>query len=114
MKGFIQINQTPPDGEMRVAIVPFGTYFNRKVAEAQPGDTVKFQQAWRKGPYKIRQIRKVRMDSAAFTFILRYVYPYVTLTELESRWSAQCEIEGFGRNGFSRDECLALEFEPIG
>ena len=96
--------------ESQIAVVPFGFYCNQKLAVAKPGDKVVFIQDKKRETRVIKQITRYRIETAEFTFIMRYVFgENMTISKLLADWQAWSIVEGYGKKGFNRDQCLVLE-----
>lgn len=101
---------TPRLNESQIAIIPFGSYCNQKLALAKPGDMVSFIKDKKQDVRMIKQITRYRIETAEFTFIMRYVFgENMTISKLLADWQAWSIVEGYGKKGFNRDQCLVLE-----
>lgn len=107
----IALSQHAPKArENAVIFAPIGLYCNERLQKARVGQQLIFQDEWRREKRYIRQISKVRINTPEFTFLFRLVYgDKLTLSEMFKRWEAWAVVEGYGKNGFSREQCLAIE-----
>ena len=77
---------------------------------AKPGDMVSFIKDKKQDVRMIKQITRYRIETAEFTFIMRYVFgENMTISKLLPDWQAWSIVEGYGKKGFNRDQCLVLE-----
>lgn len=111
MARLLTIDRIPPMPHSSAVIFePIGLYCNARLQKAREGQQIIFQQEWRREKRYIKQIKKVRINTPEFTFLFRMAYGNrLTLQELFKRWEAWAVVEGYGRNGFSREQCLAIE-----
>lgn len=87
---------------------------NRKLATAKAGRTAVVRDSWRNEKMKIAGVSRVSMKSSVFSFLLRSIYgEQKTATDLMEEWRKQSIIDGYGRHGFSEDECLVIELKEI-
>lgn len=99
-----------PKAEKPYAILPIGAYCNAALQKAKSGQEVTFQTSWRKEKRTIVNISRFRINSPEFTFMLRSIYgKNMTIAKLIERWEAWAILEGYGKNGFSREQCLIIE-----
>lgn len=94
--------------------IPVGLYCNKPLQTAKIGDVVQFHCEWRKDKRIITNICRFRINSPEFTFMLRSIYgERMTIARLIERWEAWAIVEGLGRNGFSREQCMVIEVSEI-
>lgn len=107
----IRIQQpTPKPSSNGLAIVPIGTYCNKALQGAKIGATVRFETEWRRDVRRIVNICRFRINTPEFTFMLRNIYgENMTIAKLFERWEAWAIVEGIGKEGVSKDECLIIE-----
>lgn len=95
-------------------IVPIGLYCNRELQKAMAGQIVELWQEWRHEKRRIVQITKFRINMPEFTFMLRCVYgERMTIAKLFEQWESLAVVEGYGKEGFSRESCIILQVETI-
>ena len=108
------LHPTPKGGKTAFAIIPIGMYLNRPLQEAAPNSEICFWQDWRHEKRRIVQITKFRINTPEFTFILRCVYgERMTIAKLFEQWESLAVVEGYGKEGFSRESCIILQVETI-
>lgn len=91
-------------------IVPIGMYCNAELQRAVPGDTIEFANDWQRIRCVLTNKALFRINSREFSFIMRHVYgERMTLRKLINQWESWAIMEGLGKVGFSREECLVLE-----
>lgn len=106
--------QVPRANATEVAIVPIGLYCNTALQKARPGDAVCFQYEWRKDNRRIVQMCRFRVNSPEFTFMLRSIYGEgMTIAKLMEQWEAWAIVEGIGKEGIDKEQCIIVEVEPI-
>ena len=108
--------QPPTPKERRVAQValPIGMYCNKPLQTAKIGDVVQFQTSWRKDKRVITNICRFRINSPEFTFMLRSIYgENMTIAKLMEKWEAWAVVEGIGKDGIDKEQCIIVEVEPI-
>ena len=104
------LHPTPNPPKNGIAIVPCGLYCNTALQKARNGDLVEFWQEWRHEKRRIVQITKFRINTPAFTFMLRCVYgERMTIAKLFEQWEAWAVVEGIGKDGFDRESCIVIE-----
>lgn len=97
-----------------MAIVPFGMYCNTQLQKARPGDIAIFYSEWRRDKRRIVQLCRFRINSPEFTFMLRSIYgENMTIAKLMERWEAWAVVEGIGKDGIDKEQCIIVEVEPI-
>lgn len=105
----------PREIRATIAFLPLGMYCNASLADARPGDTLRFRSAWRSRRARIVQLWRCTIGSPEFSFLLRLAYgPAMTAARLLQRWEALAVVEGLGAEGFSRQECLVVQLEQTG
>ncbi len=105
---------TPKPSTRGMAIIPVGLYCNKPLQTAKIGDEVIFQCEWRKDKRIIINICRFRINSPEFTFMLRSIYgENMTIAKLMERWEAWAVVEGIGREGIDKEQCIIVEVEPI-
>lgn len=114
MPRLIKIQQPVPKAEKPYAILPIGLYCNAALRMARPGDNAVFQTEWRRDKRHIVQLCRFRINSPEFTFMLRSIYgENMTIAKLMERWEAWAIVEGIGKDGFDRENCIIIEVQPI-
>lgn len=110
----IKIQHPTPKAEKPYAILAIGLYCNATLQKAKPGQEVIFQTEWRSDKRCIVQICRFRINSPEFTFMLRSIYgENMTISKLIERWEAWAVVEGIGKSGFSREQCMVIEVSEI-
>lgn len=105
---------TPKPSTRGMAIIPVGLYCNKALQTAKIGDEVIFQCEWRKDKCIITNICRSRINSPEFTFMLRSIYgENMTIAKLIERWEAWAIVEGIGKEGIDKEQCVIVEVEPI-
>lgn len=105
---------TPQTRSVAQVILPIGLYCNKALQTAKIGDVVQFQCEWRKDKRVITNICRFRINSPEFTYMLRSIYgENMTIARLMERWEAWAIVEGIGRDGIDKEQCVILEVEPI-
>lgn len=108
------LHPIPKPSNSGIAIVPCGLYCNRELQNAKIGQIVEFWQDWRHEKRRIVQITKFRINTPEFTFMLRCVYgERMTIAKLFEQWESLAVVEGYGKEGFSRESCIILQVETI-
>lgn len=108
------LHPTPKPAKNGLALIPVGLYCNVALQKAKPGDIVEFWTDWRHDTRKLVNKCRVAVNSSFFTFITKSIYgQHILSSDILKRWEAQCIIEGIGKDGFSREECLLIEAEKI-
>ncbi len=108
------LHPTPNPPKNGIAIVPCGLYCNTALQKARSGDLVEFWQEWRHEKRRIVQITKFRINTPEFTFMLRFIYgERMTIAKLMERWESLAVVEGYGKEGFDREQCLILQVEEV-
>ena len=96
------------------AIVPIGLYCNRELQNATINSVVEFQTSWRKDKRVITNICRFRINSPEFTFMLRSIYgENMTIAKLMERWEAWAVVEGIGKDGIDKEQCVIVGVKPI-
>lgn len=115
MKRPIKIQHpTPQTRSVAQVPIPVGLYCNQKLQTAKIGDEVQFQCEWRKDKRVITNICRFRINSPEFTFMLRSIYGEgMTIAKLMERWEAWAVVEGIGKDGIDKEQCVILEVKPI-
>lgn len=111
----IKIQQPVPRATSReVAIIPIGMYCNKPLQTAKIGDVVQFQCEWRKDKRIITNICRFRINSPEFTFMLRSIYGEgMTIAKLFERWEAWAIVEGIGKEGIDKEQCIIVEVSNL-
>lgn len=110
MKRPIKIQQPVPKADKPFCIAPIGMFCNQKLQNAQIGDAVQFCHEYRRDKRIIANICRFRINSPEFTFMLRSIYGEgMTIAKLFERWEAWAVVEGIGKDGVSKDECIIIE-----
>lgn len=111
----IKIQHPTPNPSTRgMTIVPVGLYCNKALQTAKIGDVVQFQCEWRKDKRVITNICRFRINSPEFTFMLRSIYgENMTIAKLMERWEAWAVVEGIGKDGIDREQCVIVEVKLI-
>lgn len=105
----IKIQQLAPTG-LPFAICPIGLFCNQKLQKAEIGDEVTFCFEYRRDKRVITNIARFRINTPEFTFMLRSIYgDGMTIAKLFERWEAWAVVEGIGKDGVSKDECIIIE-----
>ena len=105
---------TPKERNVAQVILPIGLYCNKSLQTAKVGDVVQFCCEWRKDKRIITNICRFRVNSPEFTFMLRSIYGEgMTITKLMERWEAWAVVEGIGKDGVDKEQCIIVEVEPI-
>lgn len=108
--------QHPMPKERSVAQValPVGMYCNKSLQTAKIGDVAQFQCEERKDKRVITNICRFRINSPEFTFMLRSIYgENMTIAKLMERWEAWAIVEGIGKEGIDKEQCVIVEVELI-
>lgn len=101
---------TPKPSTCGMAIIPVGLYCNAKLQKAKIGDVVQFCCEWRKDKRVISNICRFRINSPEFTFMLRSIYgENMTIAKLMERWEAWAVVEGIGKDGIDKEQCIIVE-----
>lgn len=94
--------------------IPVGLYCNKALQTAKIGDVVQFQCEERKDKRVITNICRFRINSPEFTFMLRSIYgENMTIAKLMERWEAWAVVEGIGKDGINKEQCVIVEVKPI-
>lgn len=110
----IKIQHPTPKAEKPYAILPIGLYCNSALQKAKPGQEVIFQTEWRRDKRRIVQLCRFRINSPEFTFMLRSIYGEgMTIAKLMERWEAWAVVEGIGKDGIDKEQCIIVEVQPI-
>jgi hypothetical protein len=105
---------TPQTRSVAQVILPIGMYCNKSLQTAKIGDVVQFQCEWRKDKRVITNICRFRINSPEFTFMLRSIYgENMTIAKMMECWEAWTVVEGMGKDGFDRENCIVIEVQPI-
>lgn len=105
---------TPKERSVAQAILPIGLYCNKALQTAKIGDVVQIQTSWRKDKRVITNICRFRINSPEFTFMLRSIYgENMTIAKLMERWEAWAVVEGIGKDGIDKEQCVIVEVKPI-
>lgn len=101
---------TPKTRSVAQVILPIGLYCNAKLQTAKIGDVVQFQCEWRKDKRVITNICRFRINSPEFTFMLRSIYgDNMSIAKLMERWEAWAVVEGIGKDGIDKEQCIIVE-----
>lgn len=111
----IRIQQpTPKPSKHGMAIIPIGTYCNQALQKAKIGDEVRFETEWRRDVRRIVNICRFRINTPEFTFMLRNIYgENMTIAKLFERWEAWAVVEGIGKGGIDKEQCIILEVSNL-
>lgn len=110
----IKIQHTTPKMDKPYAILPIGLYCNSALQKAKPGQEVIFETDWRRDKRRISQICHFRINSPEFTFMLRSIYgENMTIAKLMERWEAWAVVEGIGRDGIDKEQCIIVEVSNL-
>ena len=105
---------TPQPRSVAQVALPVGFYCNQKLQTAKIGDCVKFQFDGQEDKRVITNICRFRINSPEFTFMLRSIYgENMTIAKLMERWEAWAVVEGIGRDGIDKEQCIIVEVELI-
>lgn len=105
---------TPKERSVAQVILPIGMYCNKPLQTAKIGDVVQLQCEWRKDKRVITNICRFRVNSPEFTFMLHSVYGAgMTIARLMEQWEAWAIVEGIGKDGIDKEQCIIVEVEPI-
>lgn len=105
---------TPKERSVAQVALPIGMYCNKPLQTAKIGDVVQFQTSWRKDKRVITNICRFRINSPEFTFMLRSIYgENMTIARLMEQWEAWAIVEGIGKDGIDKEQCIIVEVEPI-
>lgn len=114
MKKIKIMQSCPKPLNVGFAIVPIGLYCNRELQNATINSVVEFQTSWRKDKRVITNICRFRINSPEFTFMLRSIYgENMTIAKLMEKWEAWAIVEGIGKDGIDREQCVIVEVKPI-
>lgn len=115
MANLIKIQCAAPKSRSVAQVpIPVGLYCNQKLQTAKIGDCVQFQCEWRKDKRIITNICRFRINSPEFTFMLRSIYgENMTIAKLMERWEAWAVVEGIGKDGIDKEQCIIIEIQPI-
>lgn len=87
---------------------------NRKIAAARPGAAVAVRDQWRSEKMTLGGVCRLNIKSPAFSLLMRAIYgEQMTFDALIGAWRRQSVIEGFGKHGFSEEECLLIELRSM-
>ena len=101
---------TPQTRSVAQAILPIGMYCNKPQQTAKIGDEVQFHCEWRKDKLVINNICRFRINTPEFTFMLRSSYgDNMTIAKLMERWEAWAVVEGIGKDGIDKEQCIIVE-----
>lgn len=101
---------TPQTRSVAQAILPIGMYCNKPLQTAKIGDEVQFHCEWRKDKRVITNICRFRINTPEFTFMLRSSYgDNMTIAKLMERWEAWAVVEGIGKDGIDKEQCIIVE-----
>ena len=105
---------TPKERSVAQVALPIGMYCNKPLQTAKIGEVVQFQCEWRKDKRVITNICRFRINSPEFTCMLRSIYgENMTIAELRAKWEAWAVVEGIGKDGIDKEQCIIVEVEPI-
>ena len=114
MKKIKIMQSCPKPLNVGFAIVPIGLYCNRELQNATINSVVEFQTSWRKDKRVITNICRFRINSPEFTFMLRSIYgENMTIAKLMERWEAWAVVEGIGKDGIDKEQCVIVGVKPI-
>ncbi len=101
---------TPQTRSVAQVVLPIGLYCNQTLQAAKIGDVVQFHCEWRKDKRVITNICRFRINSPEFTFMLRSIYgESMTIAKLMERWEAWAVVEGIGKDGIDKEQCIIVE-----
>lgn len=110
MKKIKIMQSCPKPLNVGFAIVPIGLYCNRELQNATINSVVEFQTSWRKDKRVITNICRFRINSPEFTFMIRSIYgENMTIAKLMERWEAWAVVEGIGKDGIDKEQCVIVE-----
>lgn len=110
MKRPIKIQQPVPRAEKPYAVCPIGLFCNSKLQKACVGDVVQFCHEYRRDKRIIANICRFRINTPEFTFMLRSIYGEgMTIAKLFERWEAWAVVEGIGKEGIDKEQCVIVE-----
>lgn len=99
----------PRASEEILVLLPIGTYANQAIQKAKIGQTVEFSTDWMREKMVLSRKTRFRINTTEFSFLIRHIYgEQMTIGKLFEQWEAWSVVEGYGKDGFSRDECLLL------
>lgn len=100
--------------EHKYMIVPFGVYLHKGIHEVRKGDIICCNEGWRVVKMEYLGGAVIKIKSPVFMFMLKSLYgENATVNRFFSYWSAICTTEGYGKNGFSRDEVMLVEVREL-
>lgn len=106
----IKIQHPTPKAEKPYAAIPIGMYCNIALQKARPGQEIEFCTEWRRDKRFIVQLCRFRINSPEFTFMLRSIYgENMTIAKLMERWEAWAVVEGIGKDGIDKEQCIIVE-----
>ena len=105
---------TPKERSVAQVALPIGLYCNKALQTAKIGDVVQFQCDGERDLRIITNICRFRINSPEFTFMLRSIYgENMTIAKLMEKWEAWAVLEGIGKDGIDREQCVIVEVKPI-
>lgn len=105
---------TPKERSVAQVALPIGMYCNQALQTAKIGDVVQFQCEWRKDKRVITNICRFRINSPEFIFMLRSIYgENMTIAKLMEKWEAWAVVEGIGKDGIDKEQCVVVEVKLI-
>lgn len=108
------LHPIPKGGKTAFAIIPIGMYLNRPLQDAAPNSEICFWQEWRHEKRVLVRKCKVAVNSPVFTFLAKSIYgERMTITKLFEQWESLAVVEGYGKEGFSRESCIILQVAPL-
>ena len=88
-------------------VLPVGYSYNRDVAGAKHGDTLRLFDA---GDHEIVCVRRLKIDKPETDLLCRIRYG-ITARACLSRWKINAQMEGHGAKAVSTEECLWVIFK---
>lgn len=100
--------------EHKYLIVPFGVYLHKDIHEVRKGDMICCNEGWRVVKMEYLGGAVMKIKSPVFIFMLKSLYgENATVGGFFRYWSAICTTQGYGKNGFSRDEAMLVEVREL-
>lgn len=99
----------------RLALVPIGLFMNRELQRAQIGDIVAFQTEWRIDRAILIRRCRIAVKSSIFAFMAKLIYgEHTRIDDIIRKWENLAILDGFGRDGIDREDCLLIEVKLLG
>ncbi len=110
MNRLIRLLHSTPKEAKPYALLPIGLYCNAALQKAHPGSIIEFWTDWRHDKRELVRKCKIAINSSIFTFMAKSIYgSHIRIADMLNRWEAMAVNEGWGKDGFSQDECLLIE-----